>query len=204
MKEFIKINKYYLITILLMLLTFILIKIYLSNDLLTFDTYLHDKLTNFVNNSLVTNIFKVITFLGSVYFYLILLITIIFINKKLFYNLSIPLVITWSLSFIIKNIIRRERPLISLITKPSDFSFPSGHTVCSVLLYGLIIYFINKSNINKNIKIFINIFLTLLIILIGCSRAYLGVHFVSDVLAGFLLGTLSLVMFIRCFERRKA
>ena len=204
MKEFIKINKYYLITILLMLLTFILIKIYLSNDLLTFDTYLHDKLTNFVNNSLVTNIYKVISFLGSVYFYLILLITIIFINKKLFYNLSIPLVITWSLSFIIKNIIRRERPLTSLITKPSDFSFPSGHTVCSVLLYGLIIYFINKSNINKNIKIFINIFLTLLIILIGCSRVYLGVHFVSDVLAGFLLGTLSLVMFIRCFERRKA
>lgn len=203
MKDFIKINKYYLIILLLILLTFILVKTYLINDLSTFDTYLHDKLINFVNKSLVTNTFKVITFLGSVYFYLILFIIIIFINKKLFYNLSIPLLVTWFLSFLIKNIIKRERPLRGLVTIPGDYSFPSGHTTCSVLLYGLIIYFINKSDINKNIKIAINIFLTLLIILIGCSRIYLGVHFVSDVIAGYLLGTLSLIMFIRYFERRK-
>lgn len=202
MKEFIKINKYYLITILLMLLTFILVKIYYSNDLLTFDTYLHDKLINFVNKSLVTNIFKVITFLGSVYFYIILLIIILFINKKLFYKLSTSLIITWSLSFIIKNIIRRDRPVTCLIDKPSDYSFPSGHSTCSVLLYGLSIYFINKSALNKSVKLVLSIFLSLLILLICFSRIYLGVHFVSDVLAGILLGSLSLVMFIRYFERR--
>ena len=71
MKKFLKVNKYYLITIILMLLTFIQIKRYFSYELLTFDMFIHDYiLDNLVNNGL-TIFFKIITNMGSVYFYII-------------------------------------------------------------------------------------------------------------------------------------
>ena len=72
----------------------------------------------------------------------------------------------------------------------------------SLAFYGLLIYFVVKSNFSKFIKIILSILLVLLIMLIGFSRIYLGVHYTSDVIAGFSLSLAYLMMFIDIINKK--
>lgn len=199
MKEFIKVNKYYLITIILMLLTFILVKKHFSYELLTLDTFIHDKLLTLYHTDFLNCIMRFISLLGSVYFYIIVLF-IVLIKSKIYFKLTIvPLITSYITNMTFKLIINRNRPLTWIVTPPLDPSFPSGHTICSVVFYGIIIYLL-KNIKNNNLRLTLRILLTILIILIGISRLYLGVHFLSDVLTAYLLGILILTMFIRYYK----
>lgn len=199
MKEFIKVNKYYLITIILMLLTFILVKKHFSYELLTLDTFIHDKLLTLYHTDFLNYIMRFTSLLGSVYFYIIVLL-IVLIKSKIYFKLTIvPLITSYITNMTFKLIINRNRPLTWIVTPPLDPSFPSGHTICSVVFYGIIIYLL-KNIKNNNLRLTLRILLTILIILIGISRLYLGVHFLSDVLAAYLLGILILTMFIRYYK----
>lgn len=77
------------------------------------------------------------------------------------------------------------------------YSFPSGHSMVSMAFYGFLIYLIYNNIKNKYIKWILICSLSILIILIGISRIYLGVHYTSDVLAGFLLSISYLVIYTR-------
>ena len=199
MKEFIKVNKYYLITIILMLLTFILVKKHFSYELLTLDTFIHDKLLTLYHTDFLNYIMRFTSLLGSVYFYIIVLL-IALIKSKIYFKLTVvPLITSYITNMTFKLIINRNRPLTWIVTPPLDPSFPSGHTICSVVFYGIIIYLL-KNIKNNNLRLTLRILLTTLIILIGISRLYLGVHFLSDVLAAYLLGILILTMFIRYYK----
>ncbi len=81
------------------------------------------------------------------------------------------------------------------------YSLPSGHSMVSLAFYGLIIYFIYKNIENKHIKWTLIAVLSLLIVFIGISRIYLGVHYTSDVLAGFLLAIPYLIIYISTFNK---
>lgn len=82
----------------------------------------------------------------------------------------------------------RERPDILRLIPIDGYSFPSGHSIISVSFYGyLMTYFIEHSK--KNILFLPGVFF---ILGIGFSRIYLGVHYFSDVLAGYSLGALTL------------
>lgn len=199
MKEFIKVNKYYLITIILMLLTFILVKKHFSYELLTLDTSIHDKLLTLYHTDFLNYIMRFTSLLGSVYFYIIVLL-IVLIKSKIYFKLTVvPLITSYITNMTFKLIINRNRPLTWIVTPPLDPSFPSGHTICSVVFYGIIIYLL-KNIKNNNLRLTLRILLTILIILIGISRLYLGVHFLSDVLTAYLLGILILTMFIRYYK----
>ena len=78
----------------------------------------------------------------------------------------------------------------------NGYSFPSGHSITSMVFYGYLIYLIYRYVDNKNIKVSLIIFLSLLILMIGFSRIYLGVHYTSDVLAGFLISVAYLILFV--------
>ena len=82
------------------------------------------------------------------------------------------------------------------MVEESSFSFPSGHAMASMAFYGLIMYYIYKYVKNKTVKNVICTILSILIFLVGVSRIYLGVHYVSDVIAGFLLSMVYLVLYI--------
>lgn len=87
----------------------------------------------------------------------------------------------------LKNLVARARPfdtysdLIPLIKKPTDFSFPSGHTTASFATVGVLVRFLNKPLIAVTV---------IYAFLVAYSRLYLGVHYPSDVLCGMLIGTL--------------
>ena len=108
------------------------------------------------------------------------------------------------LNYIIKHIIRRSRPVGFRLVKQGGYSFPSGHTMVSVAFYGFLIYLIYKRVKNKYLKITLITLLSILIFMIGCSRIYLGVHYTSDVLAGFSLSIAYLIIYISIVNRIKS
>ena len=95
----------------------------------------------------------------------------------------------------------RERPLnIAYYTTENSFSFPSGHSTSAMALVGLLCYFCLTEIKNKTTRILLFLMGVMYILLIGISRIYLGVHFLTDVLAGYLLGFLWVLVAIGLME----
>ena len=107
--------------------------------------------------------------------------------KSLFLVLNV--IASTIFNVVIKNIMMIPRPNILRLAEETGYSFPSGHSMASVAFYGFIIYLILSSNMNKYLKIVFSSLLVILIIVIGFSRVYLGVHNASDVIAGYAIST---------------
>jgi len=97
------------------------------------------------------------------------------------------------MGYVMKMLIERARPngLIPS-TIETSFSFPSGHATLAMALYGFGAYLLCKLY-PKNAAVIVTL-TTLIILVIGFSRLYLGVHFPSDVFAGYLLGGIWLLI----------
>ena len=165
----------------------VIAKLNLTSDL---DTFIYNIIIKMQSDS-VTQIFKAITLLASTKFILCLNIIalIIYIIKKRGYLLLIPVNSIFSVvsNNLIKFLIKRPRPNVLRLVTETNYSYPSGHAMISVLFYGTIITLLNRNNI-KYRKI-INIILMLIILLVGVSRIYLGVHYASDIIGGYLIST---------------
>lgn len=96
-------------------------------------------------------------------------------------------------NFLLKVLFQRQRPESALYLEHS-LSFPSGHATAAVAFYGFIAYILFKSAKQWTTKISVLFFGFTTILAIGFSRLYLGVHFFSDVLGGYLLGLLWLII----------
>jgi len=93
------------------------------------------------------------------------------------------------LFLILKMVIHRVRPISEAsLTGVEGWSFPSGHAVMSVMFYGIVTYFIVRSIRSWKLRVFIVMTAMFLIFLIGFSRIYLQVHYLSDVIAGYVGG----------------
>lgn len=98
----------------------------------------------------------------------------------------------------IKQILQRKRPdtLYVSLMRFKTYSFPSGHAFGASVIYGLAAY-LSVSFLGSPWEILAVIAWFALIVLVGISRVYLGAHYPSDVIAGWLLGLLSLVLIIK-------
>lgn len=172
----------------------------------TFDQKVFDYLQQFVtpfNNKLMLGI----TFLGKHEFLipanLLLIAYFLFVKKHKWYSIRVPAIALSSLAlmFILKNLFGRERPIIPLLQSAKGLSFPSGHALMSMTFYGLLIFITWHSVKNPKTKWTLISFLFLLILLIGFSRIYLRVHYTSDVLAGFAMGWLWIVISLKVIRR---
>ena len=156
---------------------------------------------NFVKTYLikeqVTPIMKIVTFFGGAtcLIGLTIILFIIIKNKKIGLVIGINLITITILNQLFKFILQRPRPTEYRIINESGYSFPSGHSMISMAFYGFLIYLIYKYINNKYLKSFLIFILSLLIIMIGFSRIYLGVHYTSDVIAGFLVSISYLIVY---------
>ena len=195
-KKVVKENKKWILALFCVIIFLDLLEDVLNNEIRNFDSTVYNFIISFKSNSL-TNIFKFITFFGSsIPLISICIISFLFIkNKKIPMYISINLIITAVFNFLLKNIIRRNRPVGYRLVEETGFSFPSGHSMASMAFYGLIIYLVFKYVKNKYAKTALCTVLSILIVLIGISRIYLGVHYASDVFAGFMVSLSYLTLF---------
>jgi len=109
------------------------------------------------------------------------------------------------LSLLIKRAIKRPRPTqIGGLFGASGFSFPSGHAVLSLAFYGMLARILARRTASRRRAIAIYAIVGLLVLLIGYSRLYLGVHYLTDVTAGYAIGEAWLSAVVLWFDRREA
>ena len=169
----------------------------LSKEIYQLDVVGYNFISQHLISDNITPIAKCITQLGGVIglVALAIILSIVIKNKKTSILIWLNLGISALLNQTLKYIIQRPRPTEYRIIDESGYSFPSGHSMVSAAFYGFLIYLIYKKVKNKYLKWGLVTLLGFIIILIGISRIYLGVHYTSDVLAGFLISISYLIIF---------
>jgi undecaprenyl-diphosphatase len=141
-----------------------------------------------------THAMRFVTFFGSVGFVAAasVCVAIVLIVRKSWYQL-LTLALTVGggslLNILLKHFFHRQRPVLEnpLVTL-SSFGFPSGHTMGSTLLYGLLALFVAHSVRTWRLRALVSCFAALWVALIGLSRIYLGAHYLTDVLGAIAVG----------------
>jgi undecaprenyl-diphosphatase len=106
-----------------------------------------------------------------------------------------------ALDAILKLWFHRDRPSVQwALARESTFSFPSGHAMLSLVVYGMILYLILRLSHSRLLDVAVSLIALPLILAIGVSRVYLGVHYPSDILAGYLAGAIWLLAVIVSLE----
>ena len=157
----------------------------------------------FIKDS-ITPYMKIITNFGGAtcLITITILLLILIKNKKIGLITLTNLVLITILNQILKIVLKRPIPTEFRIINETGYSFPSGHSMISMAFYGLLIYLIYKKIKNKYLKATLIIILLLLILAIGISRIYLGVHYVSDVIGGFLISMSYLIVYIKLIKKK--
>ena len=176
-----------------------------GNELMKKDIIGYNLISKYIISDFATPIAKIITQFGGAIFLTVFSVILLLIvkDKKIGLCIWINLVISTILNQVLKYIVQRPRPTEFRIIDETGYSFPSGHSMVSTAFYGFLIYLIYKKVKNKYLKWILISTLSILILLIGTSRIYLGVHYTSDVLAGFLISISYLIIFISIIENLK-
>ena len=172
-------------------------------EIMNGDIVEYDIVSKFFKFNVSTPIAKFITNFGGAIFVISLTTILFFVikDKKIGISIITNLGIVTILNQIIKFIMQRPRPTEFRIIEETGYSFPSGHSMVSLAFYGYLIYLIYKYINNKHLKRTLIIILSVLICIIGVSRIYLGVHYTSDVLGGFLISFAYLIIYIELVNK---
>lgn len=156
-----------------------------------------------------TAFFTGITQLGSsIGLAILLLITCLFLFKfkrkaeALWLLINVGLIASLG-NYLIKFLFQRPRPSVDHLVYASHYSFPSGHSMASILFYGTLIIISQFLIKNKTYRFISQFILGCLILLIGMSRVYLGVHYPTDIIGGYLLGLSWLLVTYPLFQKQR-
>lgn len=163
---------------------------------LPFGTDLVREIANYRSDAL-TGFFRLFSELGEAEGY-ILVVTLIYVafNRELGFRLAILVLVTFCLNHLLKTAIMNPRPFVAeglwsdmWVASAErtrhllhEYSTPSGHAMCAAAFYGFLAVQVRKN--------WVRIGALMLVLLIGMSRPYLGVHYVEDILLGWGLGAL--------------
>lgn len=203
MKEFIEKNLKWIILFLCLVGFLAIAEDVFNKEIMNGDIIGYKLISTFLISDFATPIAKFITNFGGAIFLAVLTIILFILikNKKIGVSIFSNLVIITALNQLLKNILQRPRPTEYRIIEETGYSFPSGHSMISMAFYGYLIYLIYKYVKNKYVKWISMALLSLLICSIGISRIYLGVHYTSDVLGGFLISISYLVIYISAVNK---
>ena len=145
---------------------------------------------------------KSLLIFGSAYVIvpLCVILTVLFGKKRWGKYIFINLVVIFLSNQLLKNIVARPRPEGFRLVEESGYSFPSGHSMVSMAFYGFFVYLIFKKVKNPYLKWSSMIVISFIITAIGLSRIYLGVHYASDVIAGFCISISYLILFMNLIK----
>jgi membrane-associated phospholipid phosphatase len=173
----------------------------LEGDLRNFDEVTRVAVHQIASPAMTTTM-RGISFLGSALFLTIaaILVVVLFVLRKwqreakLF---GITMIGASILNTTLKLVFQRPRPVPFFnLTAPESYSFPSGHSLASCCFYGALAALLTARMQNRRLKLFTWIVGVVMFLLIGLSRIYLGVHYTTDVIAGFV-GALIWIMTVR-------
>lgn len=168
---------------------------WLADEMLEGDTrYFDETVRNFIHeyaSPFLTNVMQSASFLGSTLFLIlfgVIIVVALYLRKHRHGAILFTITTVGSsiLLVMLKFAFHRARPEPFFDTiLPSSYSFPSGHSLASFCFYGALAIILTSRIKNIQLKILIWILSLAMILLIGISRIYLGVHHPSDVVAGF-------------------
>ncbi len=151
-------------------------------------------------NDFLTPSMKLITWLGSSFVLvpMVLVASHDFWVRRSNWGPAASLVASWAGSILLysslKNLIGRPRPPISvMLVKASGPAFPAGHATVAMAVFGALAFFLTRDS-SRRVRASIWATFCLLILLIGASRVYLGVHWLTDVLGAYAVGAAWLLL----------
>lgn len=165
-------------------------------EVLTKDiVYIDNLVLNFIysfRDPFLTQIMHFVSFLGGEFTLLLTAVIVVIFAFKKHKKEAAFFAFTVFTGYVLNNIIKYSlkipRPNIDPLSHVGSYGFPSGHAMNSLIFYGLLAYFIFHFTKNRGSSVLVAIFLIIIVLLIGFSRLYLGVHHPSDVIGGFIAG----------------
>ncbi|MGJ8594171.1 MAG: phosphatase PAP2 family protein [Aquaticitalea sp.] len=176
-----------------------------TETLAVYDQNITDYVISYRSPAL-TNYFVFVTHVGDIYGYLFVIVgstlvsLLIFKRWKYVAQILIVLALSAISNLILKRFIDRARPSIEHLVSVETLSYPSGHAMSAMAFYGFVMYLFYRFKMNLFLKIFVILLLFILILSIGISRIYLGVHFPSDIAGGFIAGFIWVVFCVLIFD----
>jgi undecaprenyl-diphosphatase len=160
-----------------------------------------------LHDETLTILAKAVTFCGNTKTVGALCILLIILPGRL--KVGLPVALATGLGsgchYVLKELIERPRPdTANLFIEVDGFSFPSGHANGGLIFYVFLMVLVGRVLILQNNRLaaaLLRILLSILVALIGFSRIYLGVHYPSDILGGWLLGSALLILFFTLYDR---
>lgn len=134
---------------------------------------------------------KGITHIGDapvVIAFCLLLILIPKTRRTIAMPVSAAVILSALLNVLLKNMFARERPDILRLINETSYSFPSGHAMINASLYTMLMLLIFKFIQGTPLKLALSTLCIVMTMLIGFSRVYLGVHYASDIIGGWIIG----------------
>ena len=176
-----------------------------TEKLANYDREITDYVISYRSPAL-TQYFLAVTHIGDAYGYMVVvglcaIISRVFFKRwKQVLQVTLVLLLASISNMILKRFIDRARPSIEHLVTVETLSYPSGHAMSAMAFYGFVIYLFYRFKMNRLLKYTIMLLLFLLILSIGISRIYLGVHFPSDIAGGFIAGFIWVVFCILIFD----
>jgi undecaprenyl-diphosphatase len=173
------------------ILLFIVLAVCIEADIATnFEGWVYHEAVEHMSPFL-TAFLKGITHLGDPAAITILCL-ITFLVPKLRRTIALPtstaVIVSAVINIILKQIFARNRPNILQLISETGYSFPSGHAMVTAAFYFMLIFMVFRYVKSDTNKIIFSTLCILMVVTIGISRVYLGVHFAGDVLGGWLFG----------------
>ena len=182
---------FFLIITLISLFAFIVVLLE-TGQIVRIENLVYNTLSEYIN-PIFTTIVKIITNIGGPVIITIICLVLLLLHatrKKYGVPVFVTVATSFILNCILKNIFLRPRPDVLRLVTETSYSFPSGHSMVNASLYTILVLLLLKNSSKKGKTIILSISFVILFLLIGISRIYLGVHYLGDVLAGWILGIL--------------
>lgn len=170
-----------------------------SGEIMRLDTLAYHVFVETLRSDALTPFMEAFTSLASVVVLAVMAAVIAALapGKAPGWCVAVNLVCVVVLNTVLKVIVQRPRPAGFRLISESGYSFPSGHSMVAMAFFGLLIWMVWRYHRRDVMRVVWCVCFGLVIAMVGISRIYLGVHYASDVLAGFCVSLIWLIFYTR-------